>query len=174
MNGNEKGAATRLISPCALILVVLIFSVVTPAAHTGGPCDDASFIHNYPVFDVDAYAALFNAVEGYVPGPETEKPWPVAEDNSRTYRTRDFCPLDPDDRVVRLFEVSPAEFKSASLQPGTLTLVARDLGVTRDAATALASTGPRDSEFKGRRSFFFVDTAGNEFFVWEHPGPPDY
>jgi len=141
-------------------------------AQAQSPCDDALFVHNYPVHDAGAYAALFGAVEGYVAGPAARRAWPFAEEGAREYPTRDYCPVDPDDRLVRLFEAEPGEIETASMQAGTLTLVARDLAEAEQAAAGVAVEGPRESEFEGRRSIYFVDAAGNEFFVWEFPGPP--
>lgn len=156
-----------------VIATALLAWCLIPGARAQAPCDEALFIHSYPVHDADAYAGLFEAVEGYVAGLETERTWPFAEDSGRRYPTRDYCPVDSDDRLVRLFEATPDEIEQASMQTGTLTLVSRDLAATRQAAAELAAQAPRRSELQGRRSLHFVDTAGNEFIVWEYPGPPE-
>lgn len=162
-----------MVGPAAARLQVAIFSgFLAQAALAEEACEAASFIHNYPVHDIGAYVALFDTVDGYVPGPQGQRSWPFAEDSDKTYPTRDFCPVDPNHRLVRLFEAAPGEIESASMQSGTLTLVVKELKAARKAAADLASERPRDQELQGRRSIYFSDTAGNEFFVWEYPGPP--
>jgi len=131
-------------------------------------CTHFTFTHNYPVRDTDAYFPLFNAVEDYRPGPKRNLPWPFAKDNDITYPAQDFCPKNSNDRLVRLFQVGAG----TSFRPGTLTLVTRDLAAARKAASELAAGKVRDSEFQGRTSIYFTDAMGNEFFIWQYPGPP--
>lgn len=171
--GSSRRGTARAGRAYAAVLAALWIGCVAQYARAQQPCEDAMFIHNYPVLDAEAYAALFAAVDGYVPGPEAERTWPPSEDSSKTYATRDYCPVDPDDRLVRLFEIATDDVEASSLQPGTLTLISKDLAVAREAASELASKGPRDQELQGRRSIYFADAAGNEFFVWERPGPPE-
>lgn len=156
-----------------VVLAVILSLGLTQATTAHEACDAASFIHNYPVHDAGAYGTLFDTVEGYVPGPRGERAWPFAENGDKEYPTRDFCPTDPEDRLMRLFEVTAGETERAAMQAGTLTLVTKDLQAAREAAVGLASKEPRDQELQGRRSIYFSDAAGNEFIIWEYPGPPN-
>lgn len=173
MDGNNSGLGRNTVgSALAAVLVAGLQFFPVPEGRAQEACGQALLVHNYPVHDAGAYAGLFEAVEGYVTGPAGERPWPFAKDDDKTFSTRDYCPGDPGARLVRLFEAGPREIERTGMQTGTLTLVARDLPSARKAAANLAAKGPRDSELQGRRSFHFTDAAGNEFFVWEHPGPP--
>lgn len=165
---NARQSAGRSLVIAALFLAGL---AAQPAAAEDA-CNEGSFIHNYPVHDIDAYDGLFEVVEGYTAGPEVKRPWPFAEESGTRYRSRDFCPADPNDRIVRLFEATPEQIRDASMQAGTLTLTTRDLAAARVAAKSLATEGPRDGAVQGRREIYFADHAGNDVFVWEFPGPP--
>jgi len=151
---------------CTLLFPALIG--LAAGARAQDACDDAMFIHNYPVRNAGLYIGLFEAVEGYLPGPRQSLPWPFAEDGGTRYPTQDYCPQNPDDRLVRLFEV-PAE---TSFKSGTLTLITKDMAAARKAASVLAVGKIHASELKGRSSLYFTDASGNEFFIWAYPGPP--
>jgi len=156
-----------------LLLTLLLVGISPAQAGAQDMCDTAAYIHNYPVHNADSYDRLFKATEGYRAGKEGAMAWPFGPDVDATYRTRDYCPVESGGRLVRLFEIPPEELKSAGYRAGTLTLVARDLAAARAAVSGLAVEGPRNSILAGRESFYFMDEAGNEFFVWAYPGPPD-
>lgn len=154
------------------LILILALWLIAPVAGARDACNDALYIHHYAVADRAAYADLFQAVEGYRPGPERSLPWPFSDDDTVKYPVSQFCPLDPGDRLVRLFEVPEKMRATSEFKTGTLTLVTRNMRAAAQAASGLAAEGLRHSVFQGRESFYFTDAAGNEFFVWAFPGPP--